>query len=276
MAIKRSGERPSKGRPVSYHESITYGNAAASGEPTATTTTTTTMTMPAQSAPVSPSTPLPLRRRPTASYTPPLLPSSPLLAAPTQHKKKSQALASIMESRQPPKPKKYQPLQSISMERRAKASTLAIGDTPRRPQNLSLEDRFGAASRMSNSDYERYREWVDNVSDSPEQLVDKLEQNAKDNKERMKKLSDSISILTSGMKEFRSVKEDWDGMVDMSTKMVKRKRSETKEAYDRINDLNHQIGRELTKNFPYIPYEMLVDHQYACSFPQTKLNQKKQ
>ena len=51
----------------------------------------------------------------------------------------------------------------------------------------------------------------------------------------MKKLSDSISVLTSGMKEFRSVKEDWDGMVDMSTKLVKRKRSATKEAFDRID-----------------------------------------
>jgi len=129
---------------------------------------------------------------------------------------------------------------------------------------------------MTNSDYERYRDWVGNISDSPEQLVEKLEKNAKDNKDRMKKLSDSISVLTSGMKEFRSVKEDWDGMVDMSTKMVKRKRSETKEAYDRINDLNHQIGRELTKNSSYIPYETLVDYQYAVSFPQTKLNKNNQ
>lgn len=185
------------------------------------------------------------------------------------------AQATIAGTREPPKPKKYQPLQSIQIERRAKASTLAIGDTPRRTPNLSLEDPFGAASRMSYSDYERYREWVECVVDSPDELADKLEQNARDNKERIKKLSDSISVLTSGMKEFRSVKEDWDGMVDMSTKMVKRKRSQTKDAYDRINDLNHQIGRELTKNFPYIPYEMLVDNHYAVSFPQTKVNQKK-
>jgi len=123
---------------------------------------------------------------------------------------------------------------------------------------------------MSNSDYERYREWVDNVADTPDELVEKLEKNAKDNKDRMKKLSDSISILTSGMKEFRTAKEDWDGMVEMSTKMVKRKRSATKEAYDRITDLNHQIGRELTKNYSYIPYETLVDHHYAVSFPQTQ------
>jgi len=246
----------------------------------------TTPTMPSRSAPVSPSSPL---RRPTMPFEPALLPSSPLLAStPTRRRRKTTttatamatahntgAQATIAGTREPPKPKKYQPLQSIQLERRAKASTLAIGDTPRRTPNLSLEDRFGAASRMSHSDYERYREWVECVVDSPDELADKLEQNARDNKERMKKLSDSISVLTSGMKEFRSVKEDWDGMVDMSTKMVKRKRSQTKEAYDRINDLNHQIGRELTKNFPYIPYEMLVDNHYAVSFPQTKVNQKK-
>jgi len=127
---------------------------------------------------------------------------------------------------------------------------------------------------MSNSDYERYCEWVANVSDSPDQLAEKLEKNAKDNKDRLRKLSDSISVLTSGMKDFREAKEDWDGMVDMSTKLVKRKRSETKEAYDRINDLNHQIGRELTKNYSYIPYELLVDNSYAVSFPQTKVNHR--
>jgi len=127
---------------------------------------------------------------------------------------------------------------------------------------------------MSNSDYERYCEWVANISDSPDQLAEKLEKNAKDNKDRLRKLSDSISVLTSGMKDFREAKEDWDGMVDMSTKLVKRKRSETKEAYDRINDLNHQIGRELTKNYSYIPYELLVDNSYAVSFPQTKVNHR--
>lgn len=127
---------------------------------------------------------------------------------------------------------------------------------------------------MSNSDYERYCEWVANVSDSPDQLAEKLEKNAKDNKDRLRKLCDSISVLTSGMKDFREAKEDWDGMVDMSTKLVKRKRSETKEAYDRINDLNHQIGRELTKNYSYIPYELLVDNSYAVSFPQTKVNHR--
>jgi len=159
----------------------------------------------------------------------------------------------------------------MAMERRAKASTLAIGDTPRRRRDFDADERFGLTSRMSNSDYERYREWVDNVADTPDELVEKLEKNAKDNKDRLKKLSDSISVLTSGMKDFRSAKEDWDGMVDMSTKMVKRKRSATKEAYERINDLNHQIGRELTKNYQYIPYETLVDHHYAISFPQTKV-----
>lgn len=230
-----------------------------------------------QSAPVMPvMSTTPLTRRLMASYTPPLLPSSPLLATPSRHRKQSNTIASIAQSRQSPKPKTYQPLQSIAIERRAKASTLAIGDAPRRQPNLSLDDRFGAASRMTNSDYERYRDWVGNVSDSPEQLVEKLEKNAKDNKDRMKKLSDSISVLTSGMKEFRSAKEDWDGMVDMSTKMVKRKRSETKEAYDRIDDMNHQIGRELTKNYSYIPYETLVDYQYAVSFPQTKLYKNNQ
>jgi len=127
---------------------------------------------------------------------------------------------------------------------------------------------------MSNSDYERYCEWVANISDSPDQLAEKLEKNAKDNKDRLRKLSDSISVLTSGMKDFREAKEDWDGMVDMSTKLVKRKRSETKEAYDRINDLNHQIGRELTKNYSYIPYELLVDNSYAVSFPQTKVHHR--
>lgn len=269
MAIKQTLLRSSKGRPVSCHESVAYGNHEVTSP---IMTTSGRMMMMPLSAPVTPSSPF---RRPSAPFEPALLPSSPLLATPKQRRKESKTIASIMESRQPPKPKKYQSLQSISLERRAKASTLAIGDTLRRTPNLSLEDRFGAASRMSNSDYERYCEWVDNVSDSPDQLVEKLEKNQKDNKERMKKLSDSISVLTSGMKDFREVKEDWDGMVDMTTKMVKRKRSETKEAYDRINDLNHQIGRELTKNYSYIPYETLVHHQYAVSFPQTKVNQQK-
>lgn len=194
----------------------------------------------------------------------------PPLTSPTKRRSQSKAMATIAEGRLPPPLKKYQPFQSIAMERRAKASTLAIGETPRRPS--SLDDRLGVASRMSNSDYERFREWVDNVSDTPQELVDKLEKNAQDSKDRMKKLGDSISLLTSDMKEFRSIKEDWDGMVDMSTKMVKRKRSATKDAYDRINDAYHQIGRELTKNYPYIPYEMLVEYRYAVSFPQTKLN----
>lgn len=147
---------------------------------------------------------------------------------------------------------------------------MAIGDTPRRP--FSLDDRFAVASRMSNSEYERFREWVDNVVDTPEELVDKLEKNAQFRKDRMKKLNDSISLLTADMKEFRTIKEDWDDMVDMSTKMVKRKRVATKDAHDRINDAYHQIGRELTKNYPYLPFEMLVDYRYAVSFPQTKLN----
>merc|ERR1712002_392712 len=201
--------------------------------------------------------------------------TTPPLTAPTQRRSQSKAMASIAEGRQPPTPKKYQSFQSMAIERRALASTLAIGDTPRRRQPFSVDDPF-LASRMSNSDYERFCVWVDNISDSPDQLVEKLEKNAKDNKDRLRKLSDSISVLTAGMKDFRCAKEDWDGMVDMSTKMVKRKRSETKDAYDRISDLNCQIGRELTKNYPYIPYEMLVDNHYAVSFPQTKVNQKKQ
>jgi len=201
-------------------------------------------------------------------------PTSAPSSAPLQRRGLDKAMAAIAEARMPPAPKKYQPFQSISMERRAKASTLAIGDTPRRP--FSLDDaRFGITSRMSNSDYERFREWVENVADTPEELVEKLEKNAKDQKDRMKKLSDSISLLTSDMKEFRSVKEDWDGMVDMSTKLVKRKRSATKEAFDRIDDAHHQIGRELTKNYPYIPYETLVDYQYSVSFPQTKIHTRK-
>jgi len=187
---------------------------------------------------------------------------TPLQKQRTNRSKKTQA--SIDAGRLPPQPKKYQSFQSMAMDRRALASTLAIGDTPRRRSNFA-DDRF--AVKMNNSDYERYREWVDGVTDTPDEMCDKLEQNAKENKARMQKLSDSISILTADMKDFRAVKEDWDGMVDMSTKMVKRKRSHTQDAYDRINDANHQIGRELTKNFPYIPYELLVDHKYAASFP---------
>jgi len=221
---------------------------------------------PPRSAPVTPT----MTPRHGAILTPPLSPPA-MTKSPTQRRIQSKVMTTIAEGRQPPTPKKYQPLQSMAMERRAKASTLAIGDTPRRRRDFSADERFGLTSRMSNSDYERYREWVDNIVDTPDELVEKLEKNAKDNKDRLRKLSDSISVLTSGMKEFRSVKEDWDGMVDMSTKMVKRKRSDTKAAYDRINDANHQIGRELTKNYPYIPYETLVDHQYAVSFPQTKI-----
>jgi len=248
MAIKPPYRPSSTGVRVSYHESPSFLVA-----PTP------------RSAPTTPTTPF---RGATMMTTPP--PSSPLMTSPVQRRSQSKAMASIAQGRQPPAPKKYQPFQSLAIERRAKASTLAIGDTPRRRPEYSLDDRFGATSRMSNSDYERYREWVDNVADTPDELVEKLEKNAKDNKDRMKKLSDSISILTSGMKEFRTAKEDWDGMVEMSTKMVKRKRSATKEAYDRITDLNHQIGRELTKNYSYIPYETLVDHHYAVSFPQTQ------
>jgi len=120
---------------------------------------------------------------------------------------------------------------------------------------------------MSSLEYDRFQSWCDNISDTPDMLCDKLERNSKDNKDRLRKLSDTISSLTSDMKDFRSVKEDWDNMVDMTGKLVKRKRSATKDALDRIDDANHQIGRELTRNFPYIPYEMLVDFNYAASCP---------
>jgi len=259
MAISPSLRPASAGtgvRGVSYGESVTYGGGGKAAPFFA-----------ASSAPLSaPATPT--FRRPGVPT--PLKTPTPTSTS-TQRRNQSKTLDSIAQSRQPPPLKKYQPFQSLSIERRAKASTLAIGDTPRRRQDFSVDERFGATSRMSNSDYERYREWVDNVADTPDELADKLEKNAQDNKDRLKKLSESISELTAGMKEFRAVKEDWDGMVDMSTKMVKRKRGQTKDAYERINDLNHQIGRELTKNYPYIPYEMLVDHQYAVSFPQTSL-----
>lgn len=262
MAISPSLRPTSAGtagvRGVSYGESVIYGGGAKAGPFFASSVP---LSAPATPTFRRPGVPAPLMKTPTPTSTS------------TQRRNQSKTtLDSIAQSRQPPPPKKYQPFQSLSMERRALASTLAIGDTPRRRQDFSVDDRFGASSRMSNSDYERYREWVDNVADTPDELADKLEKNAQDNKDRLKKLSESISELTSGMKEFRAVKEDWDGMVDMSTKMVKRKRSATKEAYERINDLNHQIGRELTKNYPYIPYEMLVDHQYAVSFPQTSLS----
>lgn len=263
MAISPSLRPTSAGtgvRGVSYGESVTYGGGGKAAP-----------FFVASSAPLSaPATPIFRRSGVPAPLKTPTTPTP--TSTSTQRRNQSKTLDSIAQSRQPPPLKKYQPFQSLSIERRAKASTLAIGETPRRRQDFSVDDRFGATSRMTNSDYERYREWVDNIADTPDELADKLEKNAIDNKDRLKKLSDSISELTSGMKDFRAVKEDWDGMVDMSTKMVKRKRSATKEAYERINDLNHQIGRELTKNYPYIPYEMLVDHQYAVSFPQTSLN----
>jgi len=153
----------------------------------------------------------------------------------------------------------------LKINRRARPETLAIGDRPTRTYSQDDGSRF--VMKMRGSDYERYCEWVKGVNDTPEMLCDKLEQHRRDNQDRMKKLSESISKLTSDMKDFRNAKEDWDDMVNMSTKLVKRKRYATKDAYDRIADANHQIGREMTKNYPYIPYEILVDHNYPVEFP---------